>query len=111
MANPGAILSNAAIRGAYGRAQSLGGAGDATATGAAGAAGGESFAQMVRGAAEQAAQTVRQADAVAQAGLQGKVGTQQVVEATLAMESTVKITVAMRNKLVEAYQEIMRMPI
>ena len=38
-------------------------------------------------------------------------GTQQVVEATLALESTVKTVVAMRDKFVEAYQEVLRMPI
>ncbi len=41
----------------------------------------------------------------------GEASTQQVVEATIALESTVKIAVSMRDKLVEAYQEVMRMSI
>ena len=53
----------------------------------------------------------REAEAVAQKGLTGEVGTQRVVEATLELESTVKMMVSMRDKVIEAYQEIMRMPI
>jgi len=53
--------------------------------------------------------TVREGDATAAAGLTGEAGLQQVVEATMAMESTVKMSVAVRDKLVEAYQEVMRM--
>ena len=71
----------------------------------------ESFADMVREAASDAASTVRESDRTVQQSLTGNVGTQQVVEATIAMESTVKIAVAMRDKLVQAYQEVMRMPI
>ncbi len=64
-----------------------------------------------RDAAADAIQTIRSAEAAAQAGLDGKVGTQQVVEATMELETTVRIAVTMRDKLVEAYQQIMRMPI
>ncbi|MAQ35777.1 flagellar hook-basal body complex protein FliE [Thioclava sp. ES.031] len=102
------VLSNAAIRGAYGASRSLSG-GPASAHEAKSA--GQSFGDMLKGAAEEAVQTMRAADTTAQAGLTGQASTQQVVEATMAMESTVKVTVAMRDKLVEAYQEIMRMPI
>jgi flagellar hook-basal body complex protein FliE len=66
---------------------------------------------MVARAATNAADTVRKGDATAVAGLTGQAGLQQVVEATMAMESTVRVSVAVRDKLVEAYQEIMRMPI
>ena len=47
----------------------------------------------------------------AQQGLRGEIGRQEVVEATLALESTVKTVVALRDKFVEAYQEVLRMPI
>lgn len=101
------VLSNAAIRGAYGAARNLSGAPAAHESEKAG----QSFGDMLKSAAEEAVQTMRSADSTAQAGLVGKASTQQVVEATMAMDSTVKVTVAMRDKLVEAYQEIMRMPI
>ncbi|GHF36017.1 flagellar hook-basal body complex protein FliE [Seohaeicola zhoushanensis] len=72
---------------------------------------GNSFADMVREAATDAARTMREADAVARSGLADGATTQEVVQATIALESTVKVAVAMRDKLVAAYQEIMRMPI
>jgi flagellar hook-basal body complex protein FliE len=69
------------------------------------------FSSMVAEAASKAVETVRAGDAMAVSGLQGQAGLQQVVEATMAMESTVQVSVAVRDKLVEAYQDIMRMPI
>lgn len=69
------------------------------------------FSSMVADAAAQAVEAVRTGDQMAIAGLKGQAGLQQVVEATMAMESTVQISVALRDKLVEAYQDIMRMPI
>ena len=66
---------------------------------------------MLRAAAQQSAESVRQGDEVATAGLIGDASVQQVVEATMDMESTVRVSVAVRDKIVEAYQEIMRMPI
>lgn len=100
------IQSNAAIQGAYGSSQKLKGAQDA-ATGEAS----QSFGDMLRDAAEQSVQAVRQGDEVATSGLTGDASIQQVVEATMSMESTVRVSVAVRDKIVEAYQEIMRMPI
>ncbi|WP_176250958.1 flagellar hook-basal body complex protein FliE [Sulfitobacter sp. HGT1] len=72
---------------------------------------GKDFSQMVANAASQAIDNVREGDSMAMKGLTGQAGLQQVVEATMAMESTVQVSVAMRDKLVEAYQDIMRMPI
>lgn len=69
------------------------------------------FSTLVTNAAAKAVDTVRTGDQMALAGLQGQAGLQQVVEATMAMESTVQVSVALRDKLVEAYQEVMRMPI
>ncbi len=100
------IQSNAAIQGAYGQSQNLKGAGDAASSEAT-----QSFGDMLRDAAEQSVQNVRQGDTVATAGLTGDASIQQVVEATMTMESTVRVSVAVRDKIVEAYQEIMRMPI
>lgn len=71
----------------------------------------ENFSKMVSDAAAQAVETVRTGDSTAIAGLNGQVGLQQVVEATMAMESTVQVAVALRDKMVDAYQEVLRMPI
>lgn len=70
-----------------------------------------SFAEMIRSAAKDAVATIREGDMAAQRGLNGEIGRQEVVEATLALETTVQTVVAMRDKFVEAYQEVLRMPI
>ncbi|HEY9022166.1 MAG: flagellar hook-basal body complex protein FliE [Paracoccaceae bacterium] len=95
------------VRGAYRSAQDLSHAVQPVADGSDNT----SFAAMVRNAAQDAVTTIREGDKAAQLGLTGEMGTQQVVEATLALESTVKTVVAMRDKFVEAYQEVLRMPI
>jgi len=105
MASISSIHPNLAVKGAYASAKSLvkEEAGQASATGG--------FQDMVTNAAEHAVKTIRDGDAIAKAGLEGKVGIQEVVEATMAMESTLKVSVALRDKLVDAYHEILRMPI
>ncbi|MGR3321933.1 MAG: flagellar hook-basal body complex protein FliE [Pseudooceanicola sp.] len=70
-----------------------------------------SFADMVRQVGADTVQTVREAEALGQAGLSGEADTQAVIEATLELDTTVRMAVSVRDKLVEAYQEIMRMPI
>lgn len=70
-----------------------------------------SFAEMIRSAAKDAVSTIREGDMAAQRGLNGEIGRQEVVEATLALETTVQTVVAMRDKFIEAYQEVLRMPI
>lgn len=102
------IQPNSLIQAAYGKSKDL-------ASSAAGPQSGQGqapdFAQMLRNSAAEAVDTVREGDATAAAGLTGKAGLQQVVEATMAMESTVKVSIAVRDKLVEAYQEVLRMPL
>ena len=71
----------------------------------------QNFSEMVSNAAANAVATVRAGDETALAGVSGNASIQQVVEATMAMESTVQVTVAVRDKLVEAYQEVLRMPL
>lgn len=93
------------VQSAYGKAQttSISTPPDKTVT--------QGFGTLVEDAAKKAITNVRQGDQVASAGLAGKADMQAVVEATMAMESTVRVSVALRDKMVEAYQEIMRMPI
>lgn len=100
-------VATGGVRSAYRSAQDL----STAALPAKDAPQGASFADMVRNAAQDAVTTIREGDVAAQRGLNGEIGTQQVVEATLALESTVKTVVAMRDKFVEAYQEVLRMPI
>jgi len=70
-----------------------------------------SFPELVGNAVKDAINTVRQGERKAAAGLEGKASTQDVVQATMSAELTVQAAVAVRDKLVNAYLEIMRMPV
>lgn len=106
MVDVSAIRPGMIVEAAYGKAKTLG-------EGAAASNGdqGPSFGDMIRKAAEGAVGSVRYGDAAAQAGLAEKIGMQQVVEATMAMESTVRVSVALRDKLVSAYKDVLNMSI
>lgn len=108
MSDYSSIQPNAVIQAAYGKSRDL--AADKTGD-QLDPAQAQDFGQMLQNAAADAVHTVRQGDATASAGLSGEAGLQQVVEATMAMESTVKVSVAVRDKLVEAYQQVLRMPL
>ena len=55
--------------------------------------------------------TLRSAEETARAGLVGRAEPQSVVMALAASEFAVETAVTMRDKVVEAYQEILRMPV
>lgn len=109
MADFSSIRPNVLINNAYGQSKDLRDV--AQGPGNADAAKAETFNDMLRAAAAQSVESVRAGDQVSTAGLTGEASIQQVVEATMDMESTVRVSVAVRDKIVEAYQEIMRMPI
>lgn len=64
-----------------------------------------------RTAAADFMETLRQGEETAKAGLAGRADPQAVVEALAATELAVQTAVAVRDKVVEAYQEILRMPV
>lgn len=70
-----------------------------------------SFQELLTQTATESVQTIRAGEAAAVAGVQGQMPMQKVVEATMAMESALKVTVALRDRVVEAYQEVMRMSV
>lgn len=109
MADFTSIISSGAARNAYRSSQSLQSRPEALQAPDADAK--PTFADALRDAANQAVQDTRQAEATVQAGISGQVSTQAVIESTIALESTVKVAVTMRDKLVEAYKEVLRMPI
>ncbi len=75
------------------------------------AAGGTSFADMVRNAAEGAVDTLRESEAVSLQAATGKADLTQVVTAVSNAEVTLQTVAALRDRVVQAYQEILRMPI
>jgi flagellar hook-basal body complex protein FliE len=69
------------------------------------------FSSMVGEAAESAMQTVRGSEQVAAAGVSGIADVQQVVQALSDAELTMQTVVAVRDKVLGAYNDIMRMTI
>jgi flagellar hook-basal body complex protein FliE len=69
------------------------------------------FASALADAARQAVATGQAAEAAAMQGLAGTMDAHQVVAAMAQAELTIQATVAIRDKMVQAYQEIMRMPV
>lgn len=106
MTDIASIASTAGVQNAYRAASAASGAPRAGAV-----PGGESFGDVLRAAAGDAVGMARTAETVAAAGLRGEVDTQRVVEATLELETTLQVAVSMRDKLVQAYQDVLRMQI
>jgi len=67
----------------------------------------DAMAQVSQGAID----TIKQGEAASIAGVDGQASVQQVVEAVMAAESTLQTAIAIRDKVVTAYQEISRMSI
>ena len=70
-----------------------------------------SFSDMMAQVATNAVDTMKTGEAASIAGIQGKASVQQVVEAVMAAEQTLQTAIAIRDKVVAAYQEIARMAI
>ena len=68
-------------------------------------------AEAFRGATADFAATLRAGEETVKAGLAGRADPQAVVEALAATELAVQTAVAVRDRVVEAYQEILRMPV
>jgi flagellar hook-basal body complex protein FliE len=75
------------------------------------ASSGTDFSSMVGNAAETALQTLRQSEQITTAGVAGKADVQQVVQALGDAEVTMQTVVAVRDKVMGAYNDIMRMTV
>lgn len=74
--------------------------------------GGESFADLLRAKLQEVNELQKQADAAVQGFVAGEItDVHQVMLATQRAQLALELTVQVRNKLVEAYQEIFRMQI
>ena len=72
---------------------------------------GPSFADTLKNAAGASMDAVKKSEATAMNAVRGDASMQDVVQATIAAELAVESAVSVRNKIIESYQEIMRMPI
>jgi flagellar hook-basal body complex protein FliE len=72
---------------------------------------GQGAGAAFRAAAVDFTEEMRAGAETVQAGLAGRADPQAVVEALAATELAVQTAVAVRDRVVEAYQEILRMPV
>jgi flagellar hook-basal body complex protein FliE len=72
---------------------------------------GASFSEALAEAARALRATVQGGEAAAQAATGGEGDMQALVEALTAAEMAVETAVVMRDRVVEAYQELLRMPV
>ncbi|MEM9809756.1 MAG: flagellar hook-basal body complex protein FliE [Pseudomonadota bacterium] len=72
---------------------------------------GTSFAEAIQSTAAQTLEQVQQSEQMSMAAMHGQTSLQEVVQATVQAEVAVETALSIRNKLIESYQEIMRMPV
>lgn len=104
-------IDRMAALGAYGNAIAAGKAAAGGEGAAAGAATGSGFADLLRGAVEQTTQAQKAGEAAAQAAVRGEADLSEVVMAVGNAEIALQSVVAVRDRVLQAYQEVMRMPI
>ena len=71
----------------------------------------DSAGTRLAGAAQDFAATLNDAEHIAAAAMAGDADPHALVQALAQSELAVETVVALRNKVVEAYQEILRMPV
>ncbi len=69
------------------------------------------FADMVRDQVTNAVGSVSRAEAVSQAAVAGQADLNEVVLAVNSAEITLQTVVSVRDRMIEAYQSIIRMPV
>lgn len=92
---------------AYKAAAQSSGAGLQPREGASGA----NFAELLKGAAGDAAASARSAEHMVAAAIDNKADVSEVVMAVANAELALQTVVTIRDRVVQAYQEILRMPI
>jgi flagellar hook-basal body complex protein FliE len=72
---------------------------------------GPGFSEVLQQLAKEAVDTTKGAEKASLQAVEGKADLQQVVNAVTAAELTVQTVTAVRDRVISAYQEILRMPI
>jgi len=78
---------------------------------ASGLTGGGGFGDLVKNAMNEVMQSSRHAETQMKAQVQGKAELLDVVTAISSAEASLETVMAVRDQVISAYQEIMRMPI
>ena len=108
------MATNAFAAGAYSAIQGLGVRGAGSNSGLGRAVSGTDrpdFAAMVQSAVGSVAESGRAAEAQSAAAAMGKADIVDVVTAVAESEAALETLVAVRDRMIQAYEEIMRMPI
>lgn len=71
----------------------------------------ESFGDLIKNAAINSIKTLRAGEAASAKAITGEANLADVVQAITASEVTLQTVMAVRDRMVGAYQEIMRMPV
>ena len=103
--------TNAIAAGAYAATQGLLNTPSKPGGGQAAAAGGLDFSSLIKGAISGVAQAGKAAETQAMAAAGGKADIVDVVTAVAESEAALETLVAVRDRVIAAYEEIMRMPI
>ena len=72
---------------------------------------GGGFADVLRGAVNDGVETLNRSEQVSRAAAAGKADVNEVITAVSEAELTLQTVVALRDRVIQAYQEILRMPI
>jgi flagellar hook-basal body complex protein FliE len=72
---------------------------------------GESFADFMRGKLDQSIETMKSGETMSARAVTDDADLTDVVQAVTSAELTLQTVVAIRDRLVSAYQDLMRMPI
>lgn len=105
------MATNAFAAGAYATVQNLSGLGGAgRASPLSGPSGGD-FSALLKGAVDSVAQSGKKAEAQALSVANGKADIVDVVTAVAESEAAMETLVAVRDRVISAYEDIMRMPI
>ena len=107
--NPNAAAS------AYINSQKMGGAGEIgntiSGTNAAADNDGVSFSEFLKDSVEQSIDTMKSGEDMAAKAVTGEADLTDVVQAISSAELTLQTVVSVRDRMISAYQDIMRMPI
>lgn len=69
------------------------------------------FSDFLKGKAEESLQTMKSSEVISAKAITGEANLTEVVQAVTAAEVTLQTIVALRDRMISSYQEIMRMPI
>ena len=72
---------------------------------------GRDFSSFMKDATENSIETLKSGEAMGMKGITGNADLNDVVSAINSAESTLQLVTTIRDKMIQAYQEVMRMPI